>query len=91
MRRCASGSPGTGRGVAANGSNGKLRSTLSRRWPRPTAAARGSLERYLAEHPRGKAGQVLYDLKGDFGVDPQELRDRFRFYLDRFDVRGENY
>ncbi|MBS0378917.1 MAG: sulfotransferase [Proteobacteria bacterium] len=54
-----------------------------------SGSARGSLEQYLAAHPRGKAGQVVYDLKGDFGVDPHELRDRFRFYFDRFEVRPE--
>ena|SRR5579871_4497472 len=53
--------------------------------------ARGSLERYLAAHPRGKAGQVVYDLKRDFAVDPHELRERFRFYFDRFEVRPETH
>jgi hypothetical protein len=53
------------------------------------APARARLERYLAEHPRGKEGQVVYDLRGDFGVDPAALRERFRFYFDRFPVRPE--
>ncbi len=53
--------------------------------------ARGSLEQYLAAHPRGKAGQVVYDLKRDFAVDPHELRERFRFYFDRFEVRPETH
>ena len=56
-----------------------------------TAQARAALERYLAEHPRGKAGQVVYELKRDFGVDPQELRGRFRFYLDRFELPAEQH
>jgi hypothetical protein len=56
-----------------------------------TGAARASLEHYLASHPRGKAGQVLYDLRRDFAVEPQQLRERFRFYFDRFDVSPENY
>ena len=55
-----------------------------------TAAARGALEHYLASHPRGKAGQVVYHLQRDFGVDPHQLRGRFRFYFDRFEVRPEN-
>jgi len=54
-----------------------------------TAQARASLEAYIAAHPRGKAGQVVYALKRDFGVDPDELRGRFRFYLERFAVRPE--
>lgn len=56
-----------------------------------TAAARASLEQYLAAHPRGKAGQVLYQLERDFGVAPQVLRERFRFYFERFEVRAENH
>ena len=55
------------------------------------AQARAALEHYLAAHPRGKAGQVLYDLRGDFGLDPHELRGRFRFYLDRFEIAAENH
>jgi hypothetical protein len=34
---------------------------------------------------------VLYDLRRDFAVEPQQLRERFRFYFDRFDVSPENY
>lgn len=56
-----------------------------------TGAARAALEQYLASHPRGKAGQVLYDLRGDFAVDPQQLRERFRFYFERFEVSPENH
>ena len=48
------------------------------------------LERYMAENPRGKHGRILYDLKGDFGVDRDELRERFGFYFDRFPIRIEN-
>jgi hypothetical protein len=54
-----------------------------------TGAARAALEHFLEAHPRGKAGQVIYDLKGDFGVDPALLRERFGFYFDRFEVRAE--
>ncbi|HEY2809072.1 MAG TPA: sulfotransferase [Steroidobacteraceae bacterium] len=54
-----------------------------------TDEARSALDHFLAAHPRGKAGQVIYDLKGDFGVDPAQLRERFRFYFDRFEIRAE--
>ena len=54
-----------------------------------TPAARAQLLRYIDEHPRGKEGQVIYDLRADFGVDPNQLRERYRFYLDRFGVRPE--
>jgi hypothetical protein len=56
-----------------------------------TAQARGQLEHYLAAHPRGKAGQVLYDIKRDFDLDPHQLRGRFAFYLDRFEISAENH
>jgi hypothetical protein len=56
-----------------------------------SAQARGQLEHYLAAHPRGKAGQVLYDIKRDFDLDPHQLRGRFGFYLDRFEISAENH
>ena len=49
-----------------------------------TDAARSQLEGYIADHPRGKEGQVVYDLRGDFGVTPDEVREGFGFYFDRF-------
>ena len=54
-----------------------------------TREARASLERYMAENPRGKHGRILYDLKADFGVDPAALRERFGFYYERFSVEAE--
>lgn len=53
--------------------------------PRVTKA----FQTYLDGNPRGKHGRVRYDLKGHFGVTPEELRSRFDFYFDRFDVRPE--
>lgn len=55
-----------------------------------TATARAQLEHFLEEHPRGREGRMAYDLRTDFGVDPAALRERFRFYFDRFPVRAEN-
>ena len=54
-----------------------------------TPRAREQVANYLREHPRGKEGQVVYDVRRDFGADPAELRAGFDFYLDRFDVREE--
>lgn len=54
-----------------------------------TAPARTALRAYLDANPRGKHGSVRYDLQGQFGVSPDELRSRFDFYFDRFDVRPE--
>jgi len=54
-----------------------------------TPAARRALADFVARHPRGKFGQVVYDLRDDFGVHPDALRERFRFYFERFPVRAE--
>jgi hypothetical protein len=51
--------------------------------------ARAAVTGYLAGHERGKDGQVVYDVRTDFGADPAELRAPFGFYLDRFPVREE--
>ncbi len=54
-----------------------------------TAESKAQLGRYMDENPRGKHGRILYDLQADFGVDPEALRERFRFYYERFPVRVE--
>ncbi len=54
-----------------------------------TDASRLELEAYMKAHPRGKHGRIVYDLRGDFGVDPSELRERFDFYFDAFPVKVE--
>lgn len=54
-----------------------------------TTAARSELQQFLAAHPRGKEGRVIYNLRGDFGIDPAQLRARFAFYFDRFPVQVE--
>ena len=52
-------------------------------------STRRELAAYMDAHPRGRDGRVVYDLRGDFGVDPAELRERFSFYFQRFPVREE--
>lgn len=47
------------------------------------------LKDYMERHPRGRAGRVVYDLEGNFGLDVPSLRERFRFYTDRFPVKHE--
>lgn len=54
-----------------------------------TDRARSQIETFQLENPRGRYGQISYDLQGDFGIDPDALRDRFGFYFDRFGVRAE--
>ena len=55
-----------------------------------TGDARHELKNFIDNHPRGKHGQVIYNLKRDFGVEPEELRKRFDFYFDRFPVQAES-
>jgi hypothetical protein len=54
-----------------------------------TGAARARLQAFMDAHPRGRDGRVVYDLQGDFGVEPSALRERFAFYFERFPVRVE--
>ena len=54
-----------------------------------TTEARRQIQSHLHAHPRGKEGQVVYDLRKDFNAEPSELREPFGFYLDRFAVRKE--
>ena len=54
-----------------------------------TPEARGQIDAYMEAHPRGRDGQVVYDLREDYGADPQQVRAPFDFYLNRFDVRLE--
>ncbi|AQT82744.1 sulfotransferase family protein [Mycolicibacterium litorale] len=44
---------------------------------------------YIDDNRRGAKGRIPYDLRRHFGVEPDELRSRFAFYFDRFDVRPE--
>lgn len=53
---------------------------------RTRAAFTGAIE----ANQRGKHGQLTYDLRGDFGLDPDRIRERFAFYFERFpEVRVE--
>jgi len=45
---------------------------------------RSQLEDYVAGNPRGRDGRIVYDLRGDFRLDPAELYDRYSFYFDAF-------
>lgn len=38
---------------------------------------------------RGKRGQLTYDLRTNFRLEPEALRERFGFYFDRFPVKVE--
>lgn len=51
--------------------------------------SKAALWGYQDDHPRGRFGRVRYDL-ADFNLDAEELRERFRFYTDRFPVKLES-
>jgi hypothetical protein len=54
-----------------------------------TDEARHQIKEYRDAHRRGVGGQVVYDLRGDFDVTPEAVRQPFDFYLDRFPVQVE--
>lgn len=54
-----------------------------------TAQSTQDLKDYMDRHPRGRAGRVVYDLEGNFGLDVPALRERFRFYTDLFPMKHE--
>jgi hypothetical protein len=45
-----------------------------------TDAARRDLAEYASSHRRGRDGRLVFDLRGDFGAEPRELRERYREY-----------
>lgn len=49
-----------------------------------TDKAVAEMEHFVETHPRGKFGQVVYDLEGDFGVSREKLRERFAYYFEAF-------
>ena len=53
-----------------------------------TPDVRASMDSFMAEHPRGRHGGVIYEL-ADFGLDREERRRALRFYVERFDVAAE--
>ncbi|HZP29853.1 MAG TPA: sulfotransferase [Acidimicrobiia bacterium] len=54
-----------------------------------TASVRGAMDAFMAEHPRGRHGAVLYDA-AQLGIDPEERRRALAFYSERFGVRAES-
>ncbi|BAX94896.1 sulfotransferase family protein [Mycobacterium shigaense] len=54
-----------------------------------TPKVRRRFQQYLDDNPRGKHGRIRYGLERHFGISADELRGRFGFYFDRFDVSPE--
>lgn len=51
---------------------------------------RDAFHKAIDNNKRGKHGQLSYDLRADFGLEPEAIRERFGFYYSRFpDVRIE--
>ncbi|MBK8306794.1 MAG: sulfotransferase [Gammaproteobacteria bacterium] len=53
-----------------------------------TAALRSGMQQFIRENPRGKEGKIAYDL-AVLGLDEAELRQRLRFYSERFATLDE--
>ncbi len=49
-----------------------------------TQEANNEIAAFVASHPRGKHGQIVYNLERDFGITPAELRKRFDFYFEAY-------
>jgi hypothetical protein len=49
-----------------------------------TDQARSELSGYLARTPGDAEGRMAYDLRGDFGIEPDDLYQRFAFYFAAF-------
>ena len=49
-----------------------------------TETANADVAAYVASHPRGKYGQIIYNLERDFGIAPAKLRERFAFYYEAY-------
>ena len=49
-----------------------------------TEQANRDVADYIESHPRGKYGQLVYNLERDFGISPAKLRQRFEFYYEAY-------
>ena len=54
-----------------------------------TDEAKAEVAAYQDAHPRGKEGRVVYDLRGDFSITPEEVRTRYTDYMNTFPVQIE--
>ena len=54
-----------------------------------TSEVKAAMDQYMAGHPRGQHGRIIYDL-ADFDMSAQERRQALSFYTDRFAVELEH-
>lgn len=56
--------------------------------PVDETAAR-ELDEFMTAHQRGVHGRILFDLRGNYGVEPAELRERYATYVSQVPVKVE--
>jgi hypothetical protein len=49
-----------------------------------SAKSDAEIKHYVDAHPRGKNGQLVYNIERDFGMTRENLRERFAFYFEAF-------
>jgi len=54
-----------------------------------TPEIRAAMKDFVARNPRGKHGQLVYNLRRDFGLTPDSIREKFDFYFKRFRAKPE--
>ena len=54
-----------------------------------TEAGRAAMDAFMAEHPRGRYGAIIYDM-AELGIDRDERRKALDFYVERFGVTLED-
>jgi hypothetical protein len=54
-----------------------------------TPEIRAAMQSFVDHNPRGKHGQLVYDLRRDFGLTPDSIREKFAFYFNRFKAQPE--
>jgi hypothetical protein len=54
-----------------------------------TPQVKAAMDGFMATHPRGRHGGVVYDL-AEFGLDEEERRQSLQFYVDRFTLELES-
>jgi hypothetical protein len=54
-----------------------------------TSDVKHSMDAFMATHPRGRHGGVVYNLT-EFGLDEAERREALQFYVDRFNLELES-
>lgn len=54
-----------------------------------TDQARAEIRAFIDDNVQGRDGRIVYDLRGHFGVEPDDLRKRFAAYLERHPAKVE--